>query len=109
MITSKSNEYVKYVKSLSQKKYRDESKEFIVEGFKMVKEAINEAMKIKKIIISENFHEKIDFPDIEVVAEEVFAYISDTQTPQGIMAVVCQKEKKEISGDLVFALDRAII
>ena len=106
MITSKSNEYIKHVKSLSQKKYRDEFKEFIVEGFKMVKEAISENMQIQKIIISEDFHEKIGFPDIEIVSDEVFAYISDTKTPQGILAIVHQKEKEKISGDLVFALDR---
>ena len=37
MITSKSNEYIKHIKSLSQKKYRDEYREYIVEGIKLRK------------------------------------------------------------------------
>ena len=39
MITSKDNSTIKYIKSLSQKKYRDENGEYIVEGIKMCKEA----------------------------------------------------------------------
>ena len=59
MITSKSNEFIKHVKSLHQKKYRDEYREFFVEGIKLVEEAISEKMKITKIVICEEiFREK---------------------------------------------------
>ena len=40
VITSKDNEFVKHVKKLKEKKYRDQSQEFIIEGIKLVKEAI---------------------------------------------------------------------
>lgn len=91
MITSKGNELIKYVKSLHQKKYRDEYQKYFVEGVKMVKEAISENMPIDKIIICEKFlQESIDTKkyDVEYVNEAVFEYISDTQTPQGIMAII---------------------
>ena len=49
MITSKSNELIKHIKSLHQKKYRDEYKEYFVEGIKLVNEAIIEKQNIYKI------------------------------------------------------------
>ena len=51
VITSKDNEFVKHVKKLKEKKYRDQSQEFIIEGIKLVKEAIEEKANIKQIII----------------------------------------------------------
>lgn len=106
MITSKSNYNIKHIKSLSQKKYRDECHEFIIEGIKLVKEALQENLNIKKIIICEElFNEKIDFENIEYVDEKVFKYISETETPQGILAVVEQRENKNEEGDVIFALD----
>ena len=50
VISSKDNETIKHIKKLKDKKYRDEYGEFIVEGFKMIEEAINEKVKIKTII-----------------------------------------------------------
>lgn len=106
MIISKTNDYIKHIKSLSQKKYRDEYHEYIIEGIKLVKEAIEEKVPIKKIIICEElFNEKINFKDIEYVDEKVFKYISETETPQGILAIVEQKENKKDMGDIIFALD----
>ena len=47
VITSKDNETIKHIKKLKEKKYREEYKEFIVEGIKMVQEAIDEKAQIK--------------------------------------------------------------
>lgn len=106
MIISKTNDYIKHIKSLSQKKYRDEYHEYIIEGIKLVKEAIEEKVHIKKIIICEELcKEKVNFENIEYIDEKVFNYISETKTPQGILAVVEQEENKKEIGDIVFALD----
>ena len=109
MITSKTNEYIKYIKSLHLKKNRDESNEFIVEGPKMVKEVVSSDMNVKKIIICEEiFTEPVDVGnnDVEFVSSNVFEYISDTKTPQGIMAIV---EKRDVDNtefaNTMFALD----
>ena len=53
VISSKDNELVKKVKKLKEKKYRDEENAFIVEGIKMVEEAIDENAKIQLIVICE--------------------------------------------------------
>ena len=47
IISSKDNEQIKAIRKLKDKKYRDETGLYIVEGIKMVKEAICENVKIK--------------------------------------------------------------
>lgn len=108
MITSKSNEFIKYVKSLHQKKYRDEHGVYFVEGIKLIDEAIQEKQKISDIIICEElFKEEFKCEDIniEYVSEMVFRFISDTQSPQGIMAIIKIPDLPKAYGDTIFALD----
>lgn len=109
MITSKSNELIKYLRNLHEKKFRDEYSEYIIEGVKMFKEAVDEKLNIKKVIVCEEiFSEELPKGnyDIEYVSKNVFEYISDTKTPQGILAIIKKKENdhKEYS-DVIFALD----
>jgi len=93
MITSASNSQVKHLVQLQNKtKIRKENKEFVVEGIKMVEEAPKD--RIVKIYISENFAKendelvrKID-TEYEIVSDNVFSQMSDTKTPQGILAIV---------------------
>ena len=49
-ITSKENEFIKHIKKLKDKKYRDQSNEYIIEGIKLIQEAIQEkAQRLRKI------------------------------------------------------------
>jgi len=93
MITSTSNSQVKYLVQLQNKsKIRKENKEFVVEGIKMVEEAPND--RIVKIYVSENFTQSNEeaikkiSSEYEVVSDSVFSQISDTKTPQGILAII---------------------
>ena len=52
MITKKQ---IKFLKSLSQKKYRIQSQKFLVEGKRIVKELIQSNALIDKIYVSEDF------------------------------------------------------
>ena len=52
-ISSKDNSLIKHIKKLKEKKYRQQYGEYVVEGLKLIKEAINENAKISKIIICE--------------------------------------------------------
>lgn len=54
LINSKDNRIIKEIKKLKEKKYRDEENLYIVEGVKLVEEAIDNKMKIKKIVLSED-------------------------------------------------------
>lgn len=103
MITSTSSSQVKHIVNLQKKsKLRKEEKQFVVEGIKMVSEAPKD--RLVKVYISETFKadneeflEKMNYEALgkdilEVVSDNVFIRMSDTQTPQGIMAVVKMSE-----------------
>ena len=107
IITSKDNEIIKNIKKLHDKKYRIDS--YIVEGIKMVKEAISENQLIELIAIREDFEIKFDTKNIKIitVSSKVFDDISDVKTPQGILAVIKKKPNKQIetNTDYILALD----
>lgn len=95
MITSASNQRVKNLVNLIQKaKVRREQNVFITEGVKMFLEA--DLDRIKEVYISESFfekeiaREKIVQCNYEVLSDDVFKKVSDTQTPQGILCVMNQ-------------------
>ena len=95
MITSSANARVKHVMNLSKKaKARKTSGLFVAEGLRMFKEI--PADRIDSLFVSEGFlrdeaHKKLlSGMKYEVVSEDVFKVMSDTQTPQGILALVRQ-------------------
>ena len=94
-ITSFDNQYVKRVASLHKKKYRDEYKEFFVEGIKTIEEAIKYNQKIKNIFYCPDMLEyKLENPAYKVT-KEVISKMADTSTPQGIIAV-CEVPEGEL-------------
>ena len=96
MLSSNSNRQIKeLIKLQNQAKYRKKSGMFVAEGAKLVTEAAHYG-KLQKIYIAESSQgreeERIqplleEFP-YEVVSEEVFAEITDTVTPQGVLGLV---------------------
>lgn len=118
VITSKENEIIKNIKKLKDKKYRDEENKFLVEGIKMVKEAIDENAKISKIVICEDCINdgsieqellyEIAKHDCIYVSKKVFETISEVINPQGILAVVEKETKEEqisYDEDVIVVLD----
>ncbi len=105
VITSKDNETIKHIKKLKEKKYREEYNEFLVEGIKMIEEAIHENAKIKSIIICEDCKTSGCIPnntmyeiakfDCIYVAEKIFNTITEVINPQGIMAVIEKPKNQE--------------
>ena len=95
MITAAGNQRIKNLMNLIQKaKARREQDVFITEGVKMFLEAKPD--KIKEVYVSESFYkkgtakEKLQQCNYEVLSDELFKKVSDTQTPQGILCVVKQ-------------------
>lgn len=92
MIISKQNSFIKEVRSLKDKKFRDKLNLYVAEGVKLVNEAIKLGLPIKKILGTDKALEKIDFiaqsDIIESVSEQVFSYISDEVSPQGVLAII---------------------
>ncbi len=81
------------VKKLQQKKYREELGHFLVEGEHLVLELQKAADKITALKKSELYvteayeHWPSEFKK-NIISEKQMAQISDTKTPQGILAVV---------------------
>lgn len=95
MITAASNSRIKRLIQLNQKaKLRRTENVFLAEGVKMFLEAPRE--KRKETYVSESFLERcpcreaLEEGGYEVVSDSLFAKISDTCTPQGILCVVEQ-------------------
>lgn len=117
IITSKDNENIKNIKKLKERKYRDLNNEYIIEGIKIIKEAINEKANIKKIIVCEEclannlLDDKLLYEiakyDCIYVTKKIFETITDVYNPQGILAIVEKNNKREINykEDIIIALD----
>ena len=97
VITSKDNEIVKHIRKLRDKKSRDEFGEFVIEGVKMIEEAVREKAKIKMVVVCEETSQdpiqkdvlyKIAKEKLVYVNSKVFKMLTDVTTPQGILAVV---------------------
>lgn len=93
MITSMQNSTVKELVALRDKaKARRLADVFLIEGSKMFEEAPVE--RIRKVYVSESFYvkctlqEKLHRVSMEILSDEVFAKVSDTVTPQGILCVL---------------------
>lgn len=95
-ITSLDNQQVKRVRALHNKKYRDEYGEFFIEGPKLLQEAIKYRQNIKNVFYCPDLIEK-DF-EVEAikVSKEIMAKMTDTSTPQGIVAV-CDIPRYELN------------
>jgi len=116
VITSKDNEIVKHIRKLREKKEREEAGEFIVEGIKMLEEAVREKARIKMIVVSEELNQnpipqdvlyKVAKEKLIYVSESVFKTLTDVNSPQGILAIIEKNQTKEIdfSQDLFLILD----
>ena len=98
-IDSVDNKKIKNIRKLNQKKYRDETNEFLVEGIHLVKEAYKEGL-LKEVVLEEN--EEIDFKvDTTYVTYNVIKSISSLDTPYKIIGVCKKKEEKEINGNVL--------
>jgi TrmH family RNA methyltransferase len=84
MLSSTSNNYIKRVKKLHKKKYREEYKEFIVEGMHLVEEA-RTAGVLKTVLLEEG--RTFDFDDVRYVTNDVMKYLDQTESSQGILGV----------------------
>lgn len=93
MISSSSNKQIKeLVKLQSSASFRRERCSFVIEGVKLCEEVPKHLLK--DVYVSENFEKsmpadiKKHIGSYELVSDRVFESMSDTRTPQGIMAVV---------------------
>lgn len=116
-IISKNNPIIKDIRSLSKKKYRWNNKSYIIEGIKLVEEALDNKVILKYIIFSQSlfkanngkdlFARLENFQNLIEVDESIFKTLSDTDNPQGVLGVAqftCSDYK-----DLLYKEDISLI
>jgi len=98
---------IKQIKSLHQKKFRQQNKQFVVEGFKVVSDVLNSSYNIDNIYVTSDFKENINF-DTTLISAKEMQRISGLKTPNNILAVVSIPEQKSINisdNELILCLD----
>jgi len=104
-ITSKENKAVKYLRSLSDPKYRKKECAFLIEGIKMVEDAIRDGLGVIRIFATPDLvqhHGKSILKLTETIPTEILWIsrnlmyaISANKTPQPVLAVVKKNEYDE--------------
>ena len=98
-ITSVSNPQVKAWKKLATKKGRQQSQTYLLDGWHLVKEALNSGKLIQKILVTPSFKHLADLeilPEIQYfsISESIAKQLSETKSPQGIFAEVAFDQTK---------------
>lgn len=107
ILTSLKNPKVQIWRSLKEKKGREEHNAFLVEGIRMVREALASSFTVRAILLRNH-----DFPDEPLpsgipvfnLPEHIFHAVCSTKTPQGIAAVL-ELRTREAFGSRLLALD----
>ncbi len=86
VITSKSNPLVRDIYKLKDKKFRKERGLYIAEGVKLVNESSLAGCAVERLVCTPRFAES--YPEATLISEEVYSYLSDEKSPQGVMAVI---------------------
>jgi TrmH family RNA methyltransferase len=105
VITSPSNTYIKFIRSLRHRKYRDESDRFYVEGGKLLWEALDSGASFERVLfcpdLIRSLAEKhlIDRAirleiDCVEVNRRVFESLSEWDEPEGLGAVLIKRPSR---------------
>ena len=100
--TSINNPKIKELSKLKIKKQRDKLGLFLVEGAHLVKEAY-ESGYLKELLLLENSEFKLDVLT-NYVTENVLKYLTDVETPAGIIGV-CEIKQMNLHGNKLLLLD----
>lgn len=117
VIRSNTNKTIKYIKSLQLKKYRDENDKFIIEGEKLLIEALDYKAHISMVLFSESFAENERYGDfvaslnckdipLYYADDRLFKEVGETETPQGVIAII---DKMEFNLDSILEKDELCI
>ena len=76
---------IKFVRSLKQKKFRKESKLFVIEGVKPVTELLNSALEVDRVFATD-MH-AVPFDNIQSVSEKELGRMSSLKSPNKVLAL----------------------
>ena len=102
LYSSINNEKIKNIKKLNTKKYRDEKNLYLVEGEHLVKEAYENNV-LEELILLENTNINLDIKT-SYVTKNVLNFISNLDTPNGILGI-CKKKENTLKGNKIVILE----
>ena len=94
VITSPDNSKIIEVAKLSDKKYRKLTNRYVIEGARLVSDAIKHGAHIAAVYVRESNAQEFDFDNQTVVSDRVFAKMCETVNSQGVLAVVEKRESE---------------
>ena len=106
-LTSSKNHRVQFWRSLKEKKARQDHGLFLVEGTRMVHEALTSSFEVDALLVREGEAIPENLPSqssVFILSHHVFDSVCDTRTPQGLAAVV-RIRVCYLSGHRLVALD----
>ena len=105
MITSKTNPKIKEIRLLKQARHRQTRGEYFIEGVRLVEEALRQELPVRKFIYSPRLEEtrrgvkllssarkRFSGAEWHFGSDEVLGSVSDTQSHQGVLAVLKKRE-----------------
>lgn len=108
-ISSRKNSAVQHYRSLNrERRVREETGEFNVEGAKLCSEAVSCGLTVTAAFITENaikkysvVYEKLkEKTEVFIITEDISEYISDTKSPQGVFITVKMLDKNRETGKI---------
>lgn len=113
VITSRDNRLIKYTRRLLSHKGRETERRFILEGYRLVSEALKKPELVDYLLVSTGYLERCqDKPFVPgipryQVSDPVMQAVTGTQTPPGLLAV-CRKpvwnQEEVLAGDSILLI-----
>ena len=104
IITSLNNEHIKEINKLKEKKYRDLTNTFLIEGSHLVEEALKYNL-VKELIVLENENNYPNNIKTTIVTKEVMKKLSNMDSYPKVIGICSKKEKQEIKGNVIILED----
>lgn len=111
-ITSVKNQWVKKVRQLQRAKVRRKEQLYVLEGWHLVQEALENNAQLAAIFYTADYKEQLQDYDLAItpipVTAEVLSAMSETPSPQGVIAIAHMIEMPDLAnlkGPMLF-LDR---
>lgn len=111
-----SKNQIKHINSLSQKKYRQRHESYVIEGYTLLKEALDSNVSFEYLVYTKSALEKprykelvdslYDFTEKMLWASDAeIKKFSNFETSDGILGVTKMPQGQQVQGDTILALD----
>jgi len=104
VITSLNNEHIKELNKLKEKKYRDQTSTFLIEGEHIVYEAVKKDL-VKELIVLEGEDFYSDSIKITYVSKEVMKKLSSMDSYPNVIGVCIKKEEERVGNKVLILED----